>query len=292
MSTRKNITHKLFNFFQSKNIPDDVELLNSIIAGLEDETLTYLEVLTAIDGKEKQSFVDPRLSELYYLYSNGYEIPDLISIIKKYKLRFLQKEALEEKIKEKLEFFLKSRDFIFYKEFYYTRDNHNRIIDIIRFGGRITSTSYRFSCCIGKRFLLLEQLLDPENKDLSSPTITLPIYYLDKTQSSLEWEITSTKEFEDVINSVEKDILLAEEYFFSKITNIDLLKNKLESKNPSDWLALSYEKRARVLAAIAYINGDIEKAKTIIFHALQDERNQKFVPQKNLKELAKTMNLL
>ena len=82
MSTRKNITHKLFNFFQSKNIPDDVELLNSIIAGLEDETLTYLEVLTAIDGKEKQSFVDPRLSELYYLYSNGYEIPDLISIIK------------------------------------------------------------------------------------------------------------------------------------------------------------------------------------------------------------------
>ena len=58
MSTRKNITHKLFNFFQSKNIPDDVELLNSIIAGLEDETLTYLEVLTAIDGKEKQVTLD------------------------------------------------------------------------------------------------------------------------------------------------------------------------------------------------------------------------------------------
>lgn len=144
--------------------------------------------------------------------------------------------------------------------------------ETLRFGGRMDDQQLcKISGTAGIFFRSVEHLLNPGRSPGSlSPTIMVPLHLLHEDHEYFEWIMGRVEDAPLVATEI---VAEAEEYalpFFERYSQIEEVKQRLESPNPADWFVLTPEQRVMILAAIEQVTGYTEKALRLIDEALAD----------------------
>jgi hypothetical protein len=179
-----------------------------------------------------------------------------------------RKEA-ERKLKEVLEPLLRLHGFKRVQALVFLRHHEDRI-DRLGFSTFKDRTgAVRTSFGAGIRLLGIEACR-PDKQDKDSPTIGVPMHFLQQRRSYFDWLLTQETDWAALSAEIALEIEVLALPFLDTYGNLDAVKSALESDDPKRWFTCDSTQRVELLALIDCAQGEIGKGIERLDRALRE----------------------
>lgn len=150
--------------------------------------------------------------------------------------------------------------------------NTEQIIGLIFTKGR--DKTWRIQLGVRVRFPQIEKILNLGEDDPDEHGTYGGLIHLLINSGFIEWRYTSDDDLSNINNEIVSHIESHAIPFLEKYKDIELVKRKLLSDDPKDWVTYDRQGRNRVIAAILWNAGRHEESKRFLTDFIDEAQNQ------------------
>lgn len=178
----------------------------------------------------------------------------------------MNSKQAEAKLRPLLKGLLSEMDFSYSPPLNFVRRRKDHS-ELLLFGGRMDRGRFLFNFRPGIRFFAIEEILRPEQKDPTYPTVSGSMR---STLEFVEWGFGGDDDLGQILEGVREEVATSADAFFARYSSLKTLESEVRSSSPGtpDWFVLDPIQRSELLAAIAVLEERRDEALKFIDEAL------------------------
>lgn len=186
----------------------------------------------------------------------------------------IKKTELVKKIKVAIKPYLDEKGYKAEKSTRFVKiDNDTeQIIGLIITKGR--DKTWRIQLGVRVRFPQIEKILNLGEDDPDEHGTYGGLIHLLMNSAFIEWTYTSDEDLSNINNEIVSHIESHAIPFLEKYKDSELVKQKLLSDDPKDWITYDRQGRTKVIAAILWHEGRHEKSKQLLTEYMDESQDQ------------------